>query len=110
MNLTNDHTWMIDPVDGTMNFVHHFPFYCISVAFFLEKETKFGIVYNPPLEELYVARKDGGAFLNNRKLHTSGLSTLKDAMILQDLSFGISEALTQTSIANSNSLINKTHA
>lgn len=110
MTLTDDHTWIIDPIDGTMNFVHRFPFYCISVAFLLEKETKFGIVYNPPLEELYTAKKDGGAFLNNRKLNTSGQSHLHEAMVLQDCSYGVNDSLTQTYIANATNLMNKTHA
>lgn len=108
VTLTKDHTWIIDPIEGTTNFVHHFPYYCISVAFFHEKENQFGIVYSPPLKEMYTAKKDQGAFLNNNeKLIASGQSALKEAMVLQEYNSGKGS---QTSIDNTNKLIHKTHA
>lgn len=107
VTLTKQHTWIIDPIEGTTNFVHHFPYYCISVAFFFEKENQFGIVYNPPTKEMYTAKKDGGAYLNNEKLIASGQSALKEAMVLQEYKSGKGS---QTSIDNTNKLIHKTHA
>lgn len=102
--LTDEPTWIIDPIDGTMNFVHHFPYYCISVALLVKNDTEFGIVYNPPLQELYTARKGQGAKLNDEPMHTSGQEELKNAMILQEYSSGT------TAMENANRLIKKTHA
>ncbi|XP_008474632.1 inositol monophosphatase 1-like, partial [Diaphorina citri] len=69
--LTNDPTWIIDPIDGTLNFVHRFPHSCISVAFAVERELVIGIVYNPMLQQMFTAQKGKGAFLNGKRIHTS---------------------------------------
>ncbi|EDV96884.1 uncharacterized protein LOC6556427 [Drosophila grimshawi] len=103
-------TWIIDPIDGTMNFVHHFPYYCISVALLIDKETAFGIVFNPPLQEFYVARKGTGAQLNDMPMHTTNQESLRGAMILQEYSSGMNESRTSASMENTKRLIQKTHA
>lgn len=69
--LTDAPTWIIDPVDGTMNFVHGFPCVCISVALYVEKVPEIGIIYNPVLEQLFTARRGQGAFLNGDKIQAS---------------------------------------
>lgn len=71
VELTNAPTWIIDPIDGTMNFVHGLPHTCISVALLINKTTEIGIVYNPVLEQLFTARKGQGAFLNGAPIHVS---------------------------------------
>lgn len=71
IELTNAPTWIIDPIDGTMNFVHGLPHTCISVALLINKTTEIGIVYNPVLEQLFAARKGQGAFLNGAPIHVS---------------------------------------
>lgn len=71
IELTNAPTWIIDPIDGTMNFVHGLPHTCISVALLINKTTEIGIVYNPVLEQLFTARKGQGAFLNGAPIHVS---------------------------------------
>ncbi|EDW70624.1 uncharacterized protein [Drosophila virilis] len=110
VTLTNEPTWIIDPIDGTMNFVHHFPYYCISVALLIDKETAFGIVFNPALQEFYTARKGKGAQLNDEPIRTSGQESLKSAMILQEYSSGMHESRTSASMENAKRLIRKTHA
>ncbi|XP_064548124.1 nucleolar protein dao-5 isoform X2 [Drosophila montana] len=110
VTLTDAPTWIIDPIDGTMNFVHHFPYYCISVALMVDKQTAFGIVFNPPLQEFYTARKGKGAQLNNEPMQTSGQESLKSAMILQEYSSGMHESRTSASMENAKRLIGKTHA
>lgn len=65
-------TWIIDPIDGTMNFVHGLPHTCISVALLINKTAEIGIVYNPILEQLFTARKGQGAFLNGAPIRVSG--------------------------------------
>lgn len=65
-------TWIIDPIDGTMNFVHGNPLVCISIGFYVNKEAEFGIIYNPVLKELYTALKGKGAYLNGQPIAASG--------------------------------------
>lgn len=79
--LTDDPTWIIDPVDGTMNFVHGFPHSCISLALWINKEPIAGIVYNPLLDQLFTARKGKGAFLNGKQIHCSQAMKLSDALV-----------------------------
>lgn len=69
--LTDDPTWIIDPVDGTMNFVHSFPYSCISLAVLCNKEIQIGIIYNPVLEQMFTAILGRGAFLNDKAIHVS---------------------------------------
>ncbi|CAG8761931.1 24743_t:CDS:2, partial [Cetraspora pellucida] len=61
---TDDPTWIVDPIDGTTNFVHGFPFVAVSIGLTINKESVVGVVFNPILNELYSARKGHGAFLN----------------------------------------------
>jgi len=68
VNLTDTPTWVIDPVDGTTNFVHGFPFVCISIGLVVKKEPKLGIIYNPILNEMYWGIKNKGSFMNGKKL------------------------------------------
>lgn len=71
LTLTDDPTWIIDPIDGTANFVHKLPFFAINVAYAVNKEVQFGLTYAPALRELFTARKGRGAFLNARRIKCS---------------------------------------
>jgi len=71
--LTDAPTWIIDPIDGTTNFVHSFPHTCISIALAVDKELEIGIVYNPILEQLFTARRGHGAFLNEKPIKSSNV-------------------------------------
>lgn len=71
IELTDDPTWIIDPIDGTMNFVHGLPHTCIAIALLINKTTEIGVVYNPILEQLFTARKGFGAFLNGAPIQVS---------------------------------------
>ncbi|MBN1503164.1 inositol monophosphatase [Candidatus Woesearchaeota archaeon] len=77
----SDYTWIIDPLDGTTNFSHRYPFFCISVALRKRHEIMLGIVYNPLSKELFHAQKGEGAFLNNKKITVSETKSLKYSMI-----------------------------
>lgn len=59
-------TWVIDPIDGTTNFIHSFPCFCVSIAFALNEEVLLGVVFNPITDELFYATKNTGAFLVSR--------------------------------------------
>ncbi|CAF3892682.1 unnamed protein product, partial [Rotaria sp. Silwood1] len=68
----NDPTWIIDPIDGTTNFVHGFPFVAISIALAINKQVVIGVIYNPILDLLYSAVHGKGAFRNGRPIKSSG--------------------------------------
>ncbi|MDI3339573.1 MAG: inositol monophosphatase family protein [Sphaerobacter sp.] len=73
--------WLIDPLDGTTNFAHGYPFYAVSIALEAAGEVVLGVVYVPPLDELYVAERGRGAWLNGRRLHVSQTATLLEALV-----------------------------
>ena len=70
---TDDPTWIIDPIDGTMNFVHSNPLISISVALTINKCLEIGIIYLPALNMMYTARKGKGAELNGKKISVNSL-------------------------------------
>lgn len=85
--LTENPTWIIDPIDGTNNFIRHIPFIAISVAFVWKKEICLGIVYNPILNDFYSARHGTGAFLNGNQIHCNKVEKLEDATLGHEVSF-----------------------
>eukprot|EP00245_Coleochaete_scutata_P007108 TRINITY_DN22202_c0_g1_i1.p1 TRINITY_DN22202_c0_g1~~TRINITY_DN22202_c0_g1_i1.p1 ORF type:complete len:297 (-),score=56.91 TRINITY_DN22202_c0_g1_i1:204-1094(-) len=79
--LTDAPTWMVDPLDGTTNFVHRFPFVCVSIGLSVKKEVVVGVVYNPILHELFTAVRGQGAFLNGQPISASAQVDLGNALI-----------------------------
>ncbi len=75
------HRWIVDPLDGTTNFLHSIPLFAISVALEREGEMVAAVIYNPAHDELYTAEKGKGAFLNDRRLRVSGRRALTDAVV-----------------------------
>lgn len=79
--------WIIDPIDGTHNFLTGIPFWCVSVGLAVAGELVLGIIYHPLAAELYSARKGGGAFLNGQPIKVSGESDLRRARICVGFSY-----------------------
>ena len=77
----NDFVWVIDPLDGTTNFLHGFPQYAVSIALKHKGRLEVGVVYDPLRDELFTAKRGGGAMLNNRHLRVTNQTTLKGALI-----------------------------
>lgn len=75
------HTWIVDPLDGTTNFLHGIPQFAISVALRREDTIIAGLVYNPITEELFTAERGKGAFCNDRRLRVAARTRLADAVI-----------------------------
>jgi myo-inositol-1(or 4)-monophosphatase len=73
--------WVIDPLDGTTNFIFNLPFYCTSVALLKNDEILVGVIYDPTHDELFSAYKDGGAFLNGKQIKVSPKNALIDSLI-----------------------------
>ncbi|XP_050098362.1 uncharacterized protein LOC126579105 [Anopheles aquasalis] len=86
-------TWIIDPIDGTVNFVRGIQFTCISVALVVDGELKIGIISNPAGNELYTAIKGQGAFRNGVRIQTRNSEQLKDALIGHEFSIGSYEPI-----------------
>ena len=70
-NKKNNIFWIIDPIDGTTNFLHGVPHFCISVALMNDKEIISGVIFDPIKDEIFYAEKDTGAFLNNQRIRVS---------------------------------------
>jgi myo-inositol-1(or 4)-monophosphatase len=73
--------WVIDPLDGTTNFIHHIPLYSISIALMKQNDILLGVVYEPNLQESFYAWKGGGSFLNGHKIEVSQINILKDSLL-----------------------------
>uniref|UniRef100_A0A452SWJ1 inositol-phosphate phosphatase n=1 Tax=Ursus americanus TaxID=9643 RepID=A0A452SWJ1_URSAM len=70
--LTPNPTWIVDPIDGTCNFVHRFPTVAVSIGFAVDQELEFGVIYHCTEERLYTGRRGRGAFCNGQRLQVSG--------------------------------------
>jgi len=73
--------WVIDPLDGTVNYAHGFPMYCASVALEAAGDVVAGAVYDPTRDEMFSAIKGGGAWLNGEKIHVSATAALGDSLL-----------------------------
>ena len=76
-----EHTWIIDPIDGTTNFIHGFPQYCVSIGVQHRGALAHGVVYDPVKNELFTASKGRGAFLNDRRIRVSKCLRLEGALV-----------------------------
>lgn len=84
-------TWLIDPLDGTTNFAHGFPFFAVSIALEIGEDVILGIVYNPYLNEYFSAVKDGGAYLNGIPIKVSKTAKLEESLLVTGFPYDIRE-------------------
>jgi len=75
------HRWLVDPLDGTTNFLHAIPLFAVSIALERNGELIAGVVFNPVTDELFTAEKGGGAWMNNKRLRVAGRKNLADAVL-----------------------------
>lgn len=80
-------TWVIDPLDGTTNFIHSFPFIAISIALMVQQEVVLGIVYDPLRQDLFRARRGQGAFHNGNPIRVRKVPSLSDALMATGFPF-----------------------
>ena len=76
-----EYRWIIDPLDGTTNFIHGFPQYCVSIALQHRGAIEHGVVYDPAKNELFTASKGRGAFLDDRRIRVAKCANLKEALV-----------------------------
>jgi myo-inositol-1(or 4)-monophosphatase len=86
-----DHLWIIDPLDGTVNYAHGYPCYCVSIGYQRKGEVVVGVVYNPCLDELFVAEKGQGATLNGKPISVSTTTDLKKSLLATGFAYDINE-------------------
>ncbi|MEI6738039.1 MAG: inositol monophosphatase family protein, partial [Pseudomonadota bacterium] len=67
----SEYQWIIDPLDGTTNFLHGFPQYCVSIALSVKGVVQHGVIFDPTRNDLFTASRGGGAFLNDRRIRVS---------------------------------------
>ena len=74
--------WIIDPIDGTMNFMNGIPQFAISIGYEEENEIKCGVIFNPIMNEMFCAEKGNGAYLNNSRIRVSNKKKIKDSLLV----------------------------
>jgi len=77
----NENVWIIDPLDGTTNFIHGFPQYCVSIALQQRGQITQAVVYDPTRNDLFTATKGGGAYLNEKRIRVTKRDKINDALI-----------------------------
>jgi len=81
--------WIIDPLDGTTNYAHGFPFFCVSIALEDKGDLMLGVIYDPLRDDLFFASRGGGAFLNGRRLHVSDVPDLSKSLLATGFPYDI---------------------
>ena len=90
--ITSDRVWVIDPIDGTVNYTHNIPLYGIQLALMIKDEGKMAVIYLPEFDEMYTAQKGKGAYLNGKKLDVRNDVSMHDTIVsTSDYSRGSAE-------------------
>ncbi len=88
---SSDYKWVIDPLDGTTNFLHGVPIFCVTIAVEYKGEIVAGVVYDPNLDELFTAEKGSGAYLNGKRLSVSTTSRLIESLLVTGFPYDIAQ-------------------
>jgi len=99
-----DRVWIVDPLDGTNNYVHGYPFFSVAIAVEESGALVAGVVYDPLRDELFLAENGGGATLNGAPIHVSNAATLDDALVATGFPYDRTEN-TDNNLANLNRFI-----
>lgn len=85
----SDYKWIVDPLDGTTNYAHGYPLYCVSIALEHKGEIVLGVVYDPNRDELFTAEKGQGSFLNGQKLQVSSVPKLEQSLLATGFAYNV---------------------
>jgi myo-inositol-1(or 4)-monophosphatase len=77
----SDYRWYVDPLDGTTNFAHGFPVFCVSLALEYKGKRVAGVIYDPTRDEMFAAEQGSGAYLNGERIHVSEISALAESLV-----------------------------
>jgi myo-inositol-1(or 4)-monophosphatase len=89
--------WIIDPLDGTVNYAHGFPMFCVSIAYEAEGALEYGVIYDPLRDEVFEARRGAGARLNGQAIRVSRTESMERALFATGFPYDIRERLPETS-------------
>ncbi len=78
---SSDYCWYVDPLDGTTNFAHGFPVFCVSLGLAFRDEAVAGVIFDPTRQELYTAERGGGAFVNGKRLEVSKIKNISEGLL-----------------------------
>ncbi|MFW2331401.1 MAG: inositol monophosphatase family protein [Nitrospinota bacterium] len=92
LSVDSQSRWIIDPLDGTTNYIHKFPFYATSIAFEYNGQIKVGVVYDPTRSELFTAKQNCGAKLNGEKIRVSKTDSLINSLLATGFPYNIKDA------------------
>ena len=84
----SDYVWIVDPIDGTVNYAHSVPIFCVSIAVEYKGEVILGVVQSPKTREKFHAEKGKGAYLNDKKISVSEIDLLKDSLLVTGFPYG----------------------
>lgn len=84
--------WLVDPLDGTINYAHRFPVFCVSIALAEKGRSQIGCIYNPNLDECFTAQSDRGAYLNGERIHVSATAELLDSLLATGFPYDVRES------------------
>ncbi|MGC8595391.1 MAG: inositol monophosphatase family protein [Candidatus Kryptoniota bacterium] len=87
----SDYKWIVDPLDGTTNFTHGFPVYCVSIGLEYRGQVIAGVVYDPNFNELFAAEKGSGAFLNGKRIKVTQVRDLSHAMLATGFPYDVKD-------------------
>ena len=87
----SDYRWIIDPLDGTTNFTHGFPVFCVSIGIEYKGEIILGVIYDPNFRELFTAEKGKGAFLNGKRITVSKIDSLSKSLLVTGFPYNVVE-------------------
>jgi myo-inositol-1(or 4)-monophosphatase len=105
----SEYRWIIDPLDGTTNYAHGYPVFCVSMALQRMGEVILGVIYNPMLDELFVAERGEGAFLQGTKIHVSDTRRLTEGLVATGFPYDVRENC-RDALAYFNEMIPKARA
>lgn len=89
---TSEYRWIVDPLDGTVNYLHGYPLFCTSIGLEYRGRLLLGVVYEPNMNQLFYALKGKGAFRNKKRIHVSRVNRLKKALLSSGFAYSVNEA------------------
>ncbi|MBA4313138.1 MAG: inositol monophosphatase [Chlorobiaceae bacterium] len=87
----SEYRWIIDPLDGTTNFTHGLPIFCVSIGVEFKGEMIAGVIYDPNTNELFTSEKGSGAFLNGKRIHVSQVDNIGESILVTGFPYNIIE-------------------
>jgi myo-inositol-1(or 4)-monophosphatase len=110
IDASSDYTWIIDPLDGTINFIHNYEYFGVSISLSYQEDIILGVVYNPLTDEIFTAVKGNGAYLNGRKIQVSKIMNLEESLLATGFSYDHSSEVFNRSIEYFIRLLRKSQA